>query len=116
MKSDLDALMQARNLDALLVFGDAEHNPPMYYFVGGGHVSVAEQVLAKHLAAFELSRRLGRAEHAQAGRPMLKVLFMTGYAEKVASGNGFWSATTDLVTKPFEVDAFAVKVREILER
>jgi len=29
MKSDLDALMQARNLDALLVLGSAEHNPPM---------------------------------------------------------------------------------------
>jgi Xaa-Pro aminopeptidase len=41
MKSDLDALMQARNLDALLIFGDAQHNPPMYYFVGGGHVSGA---------------------------------------------------------------------------
>jgi Xaa-Pro aminopeptidase len=41
MKSDLDALMQARNLDALLVFGDAENNPAMYYFVGGGHVSSA---------------------------------------------------------------------------
>ena len=41
MKSDLDALMQARELDAILVFGDAEHNPPMYYFVGGGHVSGA---------------------------------------------------------------------------
>ncbi len=41
MKSDLDALMKARNLDALLIFGDAEHNPPMYYFVGGGHVSSA---------------------------------------------------------------------------
>jgi Xaa-Pro aminopeptidase len=41
MKSDLDALMKARNLDALLIFGDAEHNPPMYYFVGGGHVSGA---------------------------------------------------------------------------
>jgi Xaa-Pro aminopeptidase len=39
MKSDLDALMQARQLDAILIFGDAEHNPPMYYFVGGGHVS-----------------------------------------------------------------------------
>jgi Xaa-Pro aminopeptidase len=38
MKSDIDALMQARNLDALLIFGDAEHNPSMYYFVGGGHV------------------------------------------------------------------------------
>lgn len=41
MKSDLDALMQAQELDAILVFGDAEHNPPMYYFVGGGHVSGA---------------------------------------------------------------------------
>src|SRR5512138_3604987 len=41
MKSDLDALMQARNLDAVLIFGDAENNPPMYYFVGGGHVSSA---------------------------------------------------------------------------
>jgi Xaa-Pro aminopeptidase len=41
MKSDLDALMQARQLDAILIFGDAEHNPPMYYFVGGGHVSNA---------------------------------------------------------------------------
>ncbi|RPJ22424.1 MAG: aminopeptidase P family protein [Chloroflexi bacterium] len=41
MKSDLDALMLDRKLDAILVFGDAEHNPPMYYFVGGGHVSGA---------------------------------------------------------------------------
>lgn len=41
MKSDLDALMQAGKLDAILVFGDAEYNPPMYYFVGGGHVSGA---------------------------------------------------------------------------
>jgi len=41
MKSDIDALMQARNLDALLVLGAAEHNPPMYYFTGGGHISAA---------------------------------------------------------------------------
>jgi len=41
MKSDLDALMKTRGLDAILIFGDAEHNPPMYYFVGGGHVSGA---------------------------------------------------------------------------
>jgi len=41
MKSDLDALMQSKNLDALIVFGHAEHNPPMYYFTGGGHVSHA---------------------------------------------------------------------------
>ncbi|MBK9927248.1 MAG: aminopeptidase P family protein [Anaerolineales bacterium] len=41
MKSDLDRLMKQRNLDALMVLGDAEHNPSMYYFVGGGHVSGA---------------------------------------------------------------------------
>src|SRR5689334_10775974 len=41
MKSELDGLMQARQLDAIVVFGDAEQNPPMYYFVGGGHVSSA---------------------------------------------------------------------------
>ena len=41
MKSDIDAIMQASNLDALIVFGNAEHNPPMYYFTGGGHVSHA---------------------------------------------------------------------------
>ena len=41
MKSDFDALMQARNLDAIMVFGNAENNPPMYYLTGGGHVSSA---------------------------------------------------------------------------
>ena len=41
MKSDLDTLMKDKNLDAILVLGDAEHNPPMTYLVGGGHVSDA---------------------------------------------------------------------------
>ena len=41
MKSDIDALMQARNMDALLILGSAEHNPPMYYLTGGGHISSA---------------------------------------------------------------------------
>ena len=39
MKSDLDALMKNAKLDVLVVLGNAEHNPPMYYFTGGGHVS-----------------------------------------------------------------------------
>ena len=54
MKSDLDALMQARNLDAFLILGDAEHNPPMYYFVGGGHVSGALLIkkVARNLFCF----------------------------------------------------------------
>ena len=28
--------MEKRGLDALLVLGRAENNPPMYYFTGGG--------------------------------------------------------------------------------
>jgi Xaa-Pro aminopeptidase len=44
MKSDLDALMKAAGLDAIIVLGNAEHNPPMYYFTGGGHVSSAALV------------------------------------------------------------------------
>jgi len=33
--------MQARNLNAIIVFGNAEYNPPMTYLTGGGHVSHA---------------------------------------------------------------------------
>ncbi len=41
MKSDLDALMKAAQLDAIVVLGNAEANPAMYYFTGGGHVTNA---------------------------------------------------------------------------
>ncbi len=41
MKSDLDILMRSKNLDAILVTGNADHNPPMYYLTGGGHISAA---------------------------------------------------------------------------
>jgi Xaa-Pro aminopeptidase len=39
VKSDLASLMQARNIDALLVLGDALHNPSMVYFTGVTHVT-----------------------------------------------------------------------------
>lgn len=39
MRNDLDALMEAHNLDALLVTGPAMHNPDMYYFTGGVHMT-----------------------------------------------------------------------------
>ena len=34
MKTDIDALMQADDISALLVTGPARHNPPMVYFTG----------------------------------------------------------------------------------
>lgn len=41
MKTDLDALMRDQNIDALLVTGPGQHNPAMYYFTGGGHLTSA---------------------------------------------------------------------------
>lgn len=41
MKSDLDRLMAARNLDALLVMGDSGGNPVMHYLTGGVHLENA---------------------------------------------------------------------------
>jgi len=67
MKSDLDALMQARNLDALIVLGSAEHNPPMYYFVGGGHVSDALLIKKRGQAPVLFYNDMEREEAARSG-------------------------------------------------
>jgi PAS domain S-box-containing protein len=56
------------------------------------------------------------AEHARLQRPALKVLFMTGYAEKAAIRSDFVGAGMDLMTKPFAVDVLASKIREMIER
>ncbi|MDB6001230.1 MAG: hybrid sensor histidine kinase/response regulator, partial [Rhizobacter sp.] len=49
-------------------------------------------------------------------RPLLKVLFITGYAENAAVGNGHLERTMDVMTKPFEVAALVHKVREMIKR
>ncbi|HWS22889.1 MAG TPA: Xaa-Pro peptidase family protein [Anaerolineales bacterium] len=41
MINDLDNIMREKGIDALLVFGHAENNPPMRYMTGGGHVTHA---------------------------------------------------------------------------
>gem|GEM_PF-4685032 len=83
MKSDLDALMQARNLDAILVLGNAEHNPPMYYFTGGGHVSGA--VLFKKPGA-EPVIYCNAMERAEAAKSGLRVIpLRTGAVGELAS-------------------------------
>jgi Xaa-Pro aminopeptidase len=42
MISDLDRLMQEFNLDAIWITGPAQHNPVMYYFTGGAHLTSAD--------------------------------------------------------------------------
>jgi Xaa-Pro aminopeptidase len=67
MKSDIDALMQARKLDTLLVLGSAEHNPPMYYFTGGGHISAAVLVKKRGEPPILFYNDMERDEAAKTG-------------------------------------------------
>jgi PAS domain S-box-containing protein len=55
------------------------------------------------------------AEMARAARPGLKVLFVTGYAEKAAVRHGFLEPGMAMLMKPFALDALATKVREMIE-
>jgi Xaa-Pro aminopeptidase len=67
MRSDLDALMQTKNLDAILIFGAAENNPPMTYLVGGGHVSGATLIKKRGASAVLFCNPMEREEAAKSG-------------------------------------------------
>jgi len=54
------------------------------------------------------------ADAARAIIPDLKVLFITGYAENAAVGNGHLDPGMELLTKPFSLDDLKRKVREML--
>jgi PAS domain S-box-containing protein len=55
------------------------------------------------------------AEIARAARPGLRVLFVTGYAERAAVRHGLLEPGMEMLTKPFALDALAMKVREMIE-
>jgi Xaa-Pro aminopeptidase len=71
MKSEFDALMQERNLDAIVIFGHAEHNPPMYYFTGGGHVSHAVLIKKRGEEAVLFHGDMERDEAAKSGLKLI---------------------------------------------
>jgi CheY-like chemotaxis protein len=54
------------------------------------------------------------AEIARQHRPDLKVLFVTGYAEHATGQASFLARGMGMVTKPFALDALALKIREML--
>jgi len=55
------------------------------------------------------------ADHARALRPGLKVLFITGFAENAAVGNGHLEPGMELLTKPFTLEALMSKVAAIIK-
>jgi PAS domain S-box-containing protein len=56
------------------------------------------------------------ADAARATRPGLKVLFVTGYAENAAIGNGLLDAGMQVITKPFVMSDLGSKVKELIEQ
>lgn len=51
---------------------------------------------------------------ARERRPALKILFVTGYAEHATGAERFIEPGMALVTKPFALDALALKIRDML--
>jgi PAS domain S-box-containing protein len=56
------------------------------------------------------------AEIARRHRPQLKILFVTGYAEHATGHAPFLETGMEMVTKPFALDALALKIREMIRK
>jgi PAS domain S-box-containing protein len=56
------------------------------------------------------------ADKARETRCDLKVLFITGYAENAAVGNGRLEPGMHVLSKPFAMDQLSAKIRSVLER
>jgi PAS domain S-box-containing protein len=55
------------------------------------------------------------ADAARVGRPGLKVLFITGFAETAALDSGRLEPGMQVMTKPFALDALALRIRSMIE-
>jgi Xaa-Pro aminopeptidase len=69
MKTDLDSLMQARQIDAILVTGPAQHNPPMVYLTGGAHLTNADLIKKRGEPPVLFFNPMERDEAARTGLP-----------------------------------------------
>ncbi len=67
MKTDLDRIMAERELDAILITGGAQHNPTMYYFTGGRHISQADLVIRRGAGPVLFCYPMERDEAARTG-------------------------------------------------
>jgi len=88
MKADIDRLMKEHKLDAMLVVGNAQHNPAMVYFTGGGHINDAILLKKRGLEPVLYFYPMEREEAARTG---LKTISFSKYLYtefmKEAGGN-----------------------------
>ena len=54
------------------------------------------------------------ADQAREIRPELKILFITGYAESAAISEGFLQPGMEMITKPFDLDHLAGRIRGMI--
>ncbi|WP_246696986.1 GAF domain-containing protein [Methylobacterium planeticum] len=54
------------------------------------------------------------ADAARVSRPDLKVLFITGYAENAAVGNGYLEPGMEVLTKPFVLEVLASRIKSLI--
>jgi Xaa-Pro aminopeptidase len=87
MKSDINRLMQERNLDAILITGPAQHNPAMYYFTGGGHLTNADLIYPLKGEAVLYYNSMERDEAAASGL-MTKNLMDYDWKELLKQASG----------------------------
>ena len=80
MKSDLDALMKERNLDAIMVLGSVQSSPSMYYLLGGGHVSGAAIFKKRNEPAVVYCNAMEREEAAKSGLTVVPTRY--GFVEE----------------------------------
>lgn len=69
MKSDLDRLMQENNLEAMLITGPAQHNPPMAYLTGPVHLTNADLLKKRGAEPILFYNPMERDEAAKSGFP-----------------------------------------------
>jgi CheY-like chemotaxis protein len=56
------------------------------------------------------------ADAARKSRPDLKVLFITGYAENAAVGNGYLEPGMHVLSKPFAMEKLASRIKTIIDQ
>jgi PAS domain S-box-containing protein len=54
------------------------------------------------------------ADAARVGRPDLKVLFITGYAENAVVRNGYLEPGMQIMIKPFTMEALATRIQDVI--
>ena len=70
MKSDIDQLMAARQLDAIMVRGKVLGNPPLYYMLNGVHLTSAVVIKKRGEMPNLIAGPMDRASAAEVGYPV----------------------------------------------